>query len=152
MLRKFFFRMTKRFHWPWIPALGIDNGFRESVDHEAPTSKFHYPYFFSDVMVVSYFLSCDECLSWAPDFVPILLERMHHRDWTALPYLWGRRLGTLCTRHGLVRVQTSNRSSERYRITWSQRQLCGRSEVCSIHSRGMRTVGIPDSGTRTNNS
>jgi len=40
----------------------MDNGFRESVRDEPPTFKFHYPYFLSDMLVVSYVLSCAECL------------------------------------------------------------------------------------------
>jgi hypothetical protein len=39
----------------------MENGFRESVHHEAPPFKFHYQYFFfSVIQVVSYVVSCAE--------------------------------------------------------------------------------------------
>jgi len=79
----------------------MDNGFRESVHDEATTSKFHYPYFISDILVVSYVLSCAECLPWAPAVARIPLKQMLHGDRTALPYRWGRRTEALVVHAGM---------------------------------------------------
>jgi len=55
-----FFQMKKWLDSLWIPEFGMDNGFRESVHDEAPTFKFYHAYFLSDILVVSYILSCAE--------------------------------------------------------------------------------------------
>jgi len=52
--------MKKRLHCPWIPEFGTDNGFRGYLYHSAPVLKSHYPYFLSDILVVSYVLSSAE--------------------------------------------------------------------------------------------
>jgi len=45
--------MTKRLVGPWIPDCGVDNCFRELVDHDAPYIQFPLLVFpFSDVFVV----------------------------------------------------------------------------------------------------
>jgi len=50
-----------------------------------PTSKFHYLYLLSDVLVVLYIPSCAENLT-APALTLIPPEQMHHGGRTALPY------------------------------------------------------------------
>jgi len=40
----------------------MDDGIRESVHHAAPTFKFHFSSLLADILVVSYALSCTECL------------------------------------------------------------------------------------------
>jgi len=67
------FLLTRRFHSPWILEFGKDNGFRESVRDEAPTSNLHYLYFFSDILVVSYVLSCVP--RTYPNYPPLRLNR-----------------------------------------------------------------------------
>jgi len=69
------------------------NALGESVHDEAPTFKFHYPYFLSDILSVLYMLSCAEYLPWAPAVALIPLKQKHHGDRTAAPSDWGHRPG-----------------------------------------------------------
>jgi len=52
--------MKERLHCPCIPEFGTHDGFRGYLDHSALVLKSHYPYYLSDILVVSYVLSSAE--------------------------------------------------------------------------------------------